>query len=233
MFSCFARSLKKIPARSMEELVTSIQRSFDSVKVWWVRSVVDYWSTVSGRWLKTSLKGSFSFEMVLYNGRAVMRTKDSMSGDTWLPMGGVKFARPLLREPEREVLAAKAALCYVVPGVLPTASLRKSIDDLKPRLMTQRAIITYPNETTGAAYKWWCDFIAEEEARQERMCASCKSIREELTTIVVHQAKIKVNETRVLNKQKLSRREEHCVCVCRCVYSNKGLVEWKGQVRSK
>ena len=92
--------------------------------------MVDYWSTVSGRWLKTSLKGSFSFEMVLYNGRAVMRTKDSMSGDTWLPMGGVKFARPLLREPEREVLAAKAALCYVVPGVLPTASLRKSIDDL-------------------------------------------------------------------------------------------------------
>jgi len=100
-----------------------------------------------------------------------------------------------------------AATQRSVQGLM-ICTLRKSIDDLKPRLMTQRAIITYPNETTGAAYKWWCDFIAEEEARQERMCASCKSIREELTTFVVHQAKIKVNETRVLNKQKLSRREE-------------------------
>ncbi len=152
-----------------------------------VRSVVDYWSS------KNSLKGIYSFEITLYNGYVVMRTKDSMSSENWFK-GGLRYARPLLSMPD----ARNPTLYYVVPGVLPVASMRSSIDGLRSRLSTQRSIIKYPAEKAGAASSWCCTFLSDEEKRQERMCKLCRNIREELATIVAHQQKTKVLTTGLL-----------------------------------
>ena len=181
-----------------------------------VRSVVDYWSS------KNSLKGIYSFEITLYNGYVVMRTKDSMSSENWLPVGGLRYARPLLSMPD----ARNPTLYYVVPGVLSVASMRSSIDGLRSRLSTQRSIIKYPAEKAGAAYSWCCTFLSDEEKRQERMCKSCRNIREELATIVVHQQKTKVPENRTINAVKLARREELLsdLTVHACVDRDSGLL---------
>ncbi len=101
-----------------------------------------------------------------------------------------------------------AVISYVVPGVLPISSLRNAITELKARLVTQRSIIKFPSEKLGEAYEWWDTFLRDELERQQHMCAICRGIREELATIVVHQSKSKVTETRVANAQKLARRDK-------------------------
>ena len=80
MFSCFARGLKKVSARTVPELDASFAKSFTGVKVVWLRSVVDYWSTIAPRWNKNvSLSRSYSFELALHGGRPLLQTKDAMS----------------------------------------------------------------------------------------------------------------------------------------------------------
>ncbi len=97
MFSCIARSLNKVSARSVPELEASIVSSFEGIKVSWLRTVVNYWTTIAPRWNKfISLSRSYSFELTLRDGCPVMRTKDAMSQEEWLPMGGMQFATPVL-----------------------------------------------------------------------------------------------------------------------------------------
>jgi len=72
MFYCFARELKKVSTRSVPEL-----ESFSGVKVVWLRSVVNYWAARASRWSTViTLRDSYSFELMLRDGRPVMRTKE-------------------------------------------------------------------------------------------------------------------------------------------------------------
>lgn len=74
MFSCFARSLNKVSARSVPGLQASSEKSFNGVTVHWVRSVVDNWNVISSRWMRNiSLSRSYSFEFVKHQGRPMMR----------------------------------------------------------------------------------------------------------------------------------------------------------------
>ena len=97
MFSCFARDLSKVSARSVPELESSITKSFSGVKVAWLRSVVNYWAARASRWIPAvALSQCYSFELTLRDARPVMRTKDEMSQEEWLPLGGLQFAKPVL-----------------------------------------------------------------------------------------------------------------------------------------
>ena len=207
MFSCFARQLKKVSARSVPELEASISKSFSGVKVVWLRSVVNYWAARASRWNKAiTLKDSYSFEITLRDGRPVMRTKDEMRQDTWLPLGGVKYATPMLTP--RVPSATPTVFSFVVAAVHPVDSLRSQIELDEVRMRLRRSEVSFPLEVAGAAFEWWLSFLIAEKARIEAMCASCRDIRAELATIVIRQQKSKREEVKAANKVKSARRGE-------------------------
>ena len=205
MFSCFARGLKKVSARSVPELEASITKSFSGVKVVWLRSVVNYWAVRADRWnKKITLMGSYSFELTLRGGRPVMRTKDEMSQEEWLPLGGVKYATPMLTP--RVPSATPTAFSFVIAAVHPVDSLRSHIESDEARLRLVRSAVSFPHEVAGVAWAWWQEFLAAEQARAEAMCSSCRDIWVELATI--RQQKSKSLEVKAENKAKFSRRTE-------------------------
>jgi len=66
------------------------------VEVVWLRSVVNYAARAS-RWSTAiTLRDSYPFELTLRDGRPLMRTKDEMRQEEWLPVGGQQFAKPML-----------------------------------------------------------------------------------------------------------------------------------------
>jgi hypothetical protein len=207
MFSCFARDLSKVSARSVPELESSITKSFSGVKVAWLRSVVNYWAARASRWIPAvALSQCYSFELTLRDARPVMRTKDEMSQEEWLPLGGLQFAKPVLGPRVQSV--APTAFSFVVAAVHPVDSLRTHVASDEPRLRLQRSAVRFPEEAPGAAYEWWLNFLSEEEARAEAMCPVCREIRVELASIVIRQQKSKNLEVKAANKDKTTRRSE-------------------------
>ena len=168
MFSCIARELNKVSARSGEELVASIERSFSGVKVFWVDNVVDFWGAISSRCLQYSLSNSYAFKLKKnQQGLVVFQTKDYMHATTWFPIGrtpsDLTFAYPLLSYHQRMDSVSKFQ--YVVPGVLDTSSLRGTIDGYQARLDLRRSSVRFPDEGPGAATRWWRSFLQAEDAR--------------------------------------------------------------------
>ena len=206
MFSCFSRSLNKVSARSMPELEASIASSYEGVKVVWMRTVVSYWQTIAARWnTSISLSRSFSFELSLRGGRSVLRTKDAMAHEEWLPMGGLQFATPVLLP---KVPAAEPInLLFVVPAVHPVNTLRAVIEADEQRLRLQRSTVKFALEPEGACYEWWLCFLDTESTRAEAMCPVCRTSRVELAGIIISQQKSKSEEIKQANRTKAARRE--------------------------
>ena len=101
MFSCFARELKRVSARTGDELIASMKRSFNGLRVEWLDTVVDFWSVISTRCIRYQLSKSYSFQIRKNTkGQVVHRTKDAMHGEVWFPIGfsadDLQFAQPLL-----------------------------------------------------------------------------------------------------------------------------------------
>ena len=209
MFSCIARELKRVAARSGEELMASICRSYEGVHVEWVNEVVDFWSAVSDRCITYSLSKCYSFQIKLNEtGQVVHRTKDSMHGDTWFPVGrhaeDLQFAQPLLCT---RTSAWTGKLSFVVPNVIDVQGLRSSCQSYSRRLHLQRSA-RFPDEVAGAAMAWWTNFLQVEEKKIANMCVACRSIREELGSIVIHRKKKNDLVGKAFNTAKLARREE-------------------------
>ena len=182
-----------------------MRHSFKDVQVVWLRSVVDAWWSVRDRWIttNTSLTDSYSFEISLNAaGRPVLRTKDCMHTEAWLPLGGIEFAPPLLVAPA----TVYSPFSFVVPGVLDVQSLRSCISLNEQRLHTQRSVTLFPDEELGAAFQWWISFLREEEARSANMCAACRSCREELASIIVRRTKNNSSSEKKANATKELRR---------------------------
>lgn len=142
-FSCFSRSLKKISARSVPALDASLTKSFSGIKVTWLRSGVNYWATISARWIKSiTLSRSYAFELVMHEGKVVMRTKDAMSHESWLPLGGLQFAIPIFKP--RVLTSSPRAFSFVVARIHPLVALRSCIEGQQERLCLVRSASTYP-----------------------------------------------------------------------------------------
>jgi hypothetical protein len=92
--------------------------------------------------------------------------------------------------------------------VHPVDSLRSHIESDEARLRVVRSAVSFPHEVAGAAWAWWQEFLAAEQARAEAMCSSCRDIWVELATIVILQQKSKSLEVKAENKAKFSRRTE-------------------------
>ena len=207
MFSCFARELKKVSARSVPELQASIMKSFSGVKVTWLRSVVNYWAARASRWnTAVTLMGSYSFEITLRGGRPVMRTKDEMRQEEWTPLGGCQYATPMLNV--RVPSPSPTAFSFVVATVHAVAALRSQIASDEERLRLPRSAVRFQQEEAGAAFQWWVSFLDAEEARAAEMCDTCRDIRVELATIVIRQQKSKNEEVKAANRVKSARRNE-------------------------
>jgi hypothetical protein len=172
----------------------------------WLRSVVNYWAARASRWNKAiTLKDSYSFESTLFGGRPVLRSKDEMRQEHWLPLGGVRFATPMLTP--RVPAATPTAFSFVVAAVHPV-SLRGQIDSDEDRLRLLSSAVGFPLEVAGAAWAGWQDFLAAEEARAKAMCSSCRDIRVELATIVILQQKSKSEEVQAVNRVKAALRDQ-------------------------
>ena len=209
MFSCIARELKRVAARSGDELVNSIRRSFDGVHVEWVHTVVDFWSGISDRCIPFTLSQCYSFQIKMNaNGQVVLRSKDCMHGKTWFPVGrhaeDLQFAQPLLLT---RSIQWSGELRFVVPNVLDVRGLRSSCLNYSLRLNLQRSR-RFPNEQAGDAMKWWIDFLDKEDKKIADMCAECRNIRVELGSIVVHRKKKTDTVGKAANAAKLARRDE-------------------------
>ncbi len=123
----------------------------------------------------------------------------------WLPLGGLKFGTPCynpgLHQPS-------LPFSFVVAGVHPVKVLRDFVESDHERLSLQRSAVKFPSEVAGAAYDWWIDFLDKEQAWNDAMCATCLTIRTELTAIVVRQSKSKDPLLRKENSIKTARRAQ-------------------------
>ena len=128
-----------------------------------------------------------------------------MRDKVWLPCGrsvdDLTFAKQMLYDRDIE---SPSKFCFVVPNVLPVDKLRTSTRNLEGRLTHQRSRLRYPHEEAGAAYRWWLQFCDAQAAKISAMCTTCRSIREELSSIVVRSGKGRRSE----NNAKTRRRNE-------------------------
>ena len=119
----------------------------------------------------------------MHEGKVVMRTKDAMSHESWLPLGGLQFAIPIFKP--RVLTSSPRAFSFVVAGIHPLVALRSCIEGQQERVCLVRSASTYPLEQPGAAYQWWLDFLNAEQARADARCSNCRDIKTELAGIVV------------------------------------------------
>ena len=94
-----------------------------------------------------SLSRSYSFELALHGGRPLLRTKDAMSQEDWLPMGGAQFGTPMLHPKPASVPPTKFVFVVRVHAVV---SFWTAIESDQARLSTCRSVISFPLEEAGA-----------------------------------------------------------------------------------
>ena len=135
--------------------------------------VVDFWRSCENRCLSYEVTKSFSFQLRQTDqGIVVLRTKDAMSDEHWLPMGrtpdDVSFASPLLRAGSLVV-----PFHFVVPNGLPVKQLAGKVQQDTARLNRIRSA-RYPGEVAGDAKQWWDQFLKAETQRLNTTCHTAK-----------------------------------------------------------
>ena len=128
-----------------------------------------------------------------------------MSHDVWEPQGfgdmDLSFAPPLLNDQTSCV-----PLQFVVPGVIPVASLQTWVANQEARLRLPRAAVHFPLEQAGDALSWWNQFLDTESERLSNACETCVRIQTELASIIIRQQTSLSEAQKAQNNAKTKRR---------------------------